>query len=108
MEEITFEKLPQAVKTLIKEVGELKEILTNQRQNNTQEPQEKLLSVSETAIFLNLTVPTIYSKVSRGDLPYMKRGKRLYFSQIELLNYIKQGKVKSNAQVNDEVNKYFE
>ena len=61
--------------------------------------QEKLLSVQEAAELLNLTVPTIYSKVSRGELPVMKRSKRLYFSRDELVNYIKQGRRKTFTEI---------
>jgi excisionase family DNA binding protein len=65
--------------------------------NNTQESKptteqpEQLLTVQEAAQFLNLTVPTIYSKVSKGELPVMKRSKRLYFSNLELMEYLKKG-----------------
>jgi excisionase family DNA binding protein len=59
----------------------------------TEQP-EKLLNVQEAAQFLNLTVPTIYCKVSRGELPVMKRSKRLYFSSTELMEYIKEGRKK--------------
>lgn len=53
--------------------------------------EEKFLTVQQAAEFLNLTVPTMYSKVSKGELPVMKRGKRLYFSSIQLMEYIKEG-----------------
>ena len=55
------------------------------------EPPEQFLTVQEAAQFLNLTVPTIYSKVSKGELPVMKRSKRLYFSSTELMEYLKEG-----------------
>jgi excisionase family DNA binding protein len=60
---------------------------------------EKLLTVQEVAAFLHLSVPTIYSKVSRGELPVMKRSKRLYFSRIELVNYIKEGRKKTIGEI---------
>ncbi len=69
-------------------------------------PSEKLLTVPETAEFLNLTVPTIYSKVSKGELPVMKRSKRLYFSRTELMNYLKAGRRKSNADIEAEAASY--
>jgi len=65
--------------------------------NNKQESKpltdqpEQILTIQEAAEFLSLTVPTIYSKVSKGELPFMKRSKRLYFSRTELLEYLKQG-----------------
>lgn len=81
--------------------------------NNTQESKtpteqpEQLLTVQEAAQFLNLTVPTIYSKVSKGELPVMKRSKRLYFSSTELMEYIKEGRKKSNAEIEQEAKAYL-
>jgi excisionase family DNA binding protein len=73
---------------------------------HTEKP-EQLLNVQEAAQFLNLTVPTIYSKVSKGELPVMKRSKRLYFSSTELLAYIKDGRKKSNAEIEQEAQAYL-
>ena len=68
---------------------------------------EQPLTVQEAAQFLNLTVATIYSKVSRGELPVMKRSKRLYFSSTELMEYLKQGRKKSNAEIEQEAEAYL-
>ena len=70
-----------------------------QNNNPKTEQPEQLLTIQEAAQFLNLTVPTIYSKVSKGELPVMKRSKRLYFSRTELLDYLKEGRKKSNAEI---------
>lgn len=81
--------------------------------NNTQESKptteqpEQLLTIQEAAQFLNLTVPTIYSKVSKGELPVMKRSKRLYFSSAELMEYLKEGRKKSNAEIEQEAEAYL-
>jgi excisionase family DNA binding protein len=68
---------------------------------------EQLLTIQEAAEFLSLTVPTMYSKVSKGELPVMKRSKRLYFSRTELLEYLKQGRKKSNAEIEAEAKAYL-
>ncbi len=68
---------------------------------------EQLLTIQEAAEFLSLTVPTMYSKVSKGELPVMKRSKRLYFSRTELLEYIKAGRKKSNAEIEAEAEAYL-
>jgi len=72
----------------------------------TEQP-EQLLTVQEAAEFLSLTVPTIYSKVSKGELPVMKRSKRLYFSSTELMEYLKEGRKKSNAEIEQEAESYL-
>lgn len=68
---------------------------------------EQLLTIQEAAEFLSLTVPTMYSKVSKGELPVMKRSKRLYFSRTELMEYIKGGRKKSNAEIEQEAEAYL-
>lgn len=81
--------------------------------NNKQESKaptnqpEQLLTIEEAAEFLSLTVPTMYSKVSKGELPVMKRSKRLYFSRTELLEYLKDGRKKSNAEIEQEAKVYL-
>ena len=68
---------------------------------------EQLLTVKETAKFLNLTSATIYSKCSRGELPFMKRSKRVYFSRTELLDYLKEGRKKSKTELEQDVEKHL-
>jgi len=103
MDNLTFEQLPAAVSLLTKEVGELKRlVIENREQQSAEYPPEQLFTVQEVAQFLNLTVPTIYSKVSKGELPVMKRSKRLYFSSIELLKYLKEGRKMLNTDIKAE------
>ncbi|HOR82997.1 MAG TPA: helix-turn-helix domain-containing protein [Bacteroidales bacterium] len=68
---------------------------------------EQILNIREAAEFLSLSVPTLYSKVSKGELPVMKRGKRLYFSSDELLEYLKAGRKKTNAEIEKEAEAYL-
>jgi len=73
----------------------------------TTSPPEQLFTIAEAAEFLSLTVPTMYSKVSKNEIPVMKRSKRLYFSRTELLEYLKQGRKKSNAEIQQEAEAYL-
>ena len=103
----TFDQLPKAVAMLTNEVSELKRLLLKKNEQSTTKQPEQLLTVQEAAQFLNLTVPTIYSKVSKGELPVMKRSKRLYFSSTELMEYLKKGRKKSNAEIEQEAENYL-
>ncbi len=98
---LTFDQLPLAVTMLTKEVSELKTLLLDKREQPINQP-EHFLSVQEAAKFLNLAVSTIYSKVSRNELPVMKRGKRLFFSKNSLTEWIKGGLKKSNSELERE------
>lgn len=70
-------------------------------------PQEELLTVQQAAQFLSLSVPTIYGMVSRKELPYMKRSKRLYFSRVELTNYLKAGRKKTAQDFANDADKFL-
>lgn len=82
-------------------------ILKALQNHTTNQQTEQLFTVQEAAKFLNLKVPTIYSKVNKGELPVMKRGKRLYFSSVELMDYLKEGRRQSNTEVEDIACEYF-
>ena len=69
--------------------------------------QEQLLTIQQASELLNLSVPTLYSKVSKGELPVMKQSKRLYFSRTELIEYLKAGKRKSSAEIEAEADVYL-
>jgi len=107
METLTFDQLPNAVTMLIKEVSELKRLLIEKQEQTPIIPPEQLLSIQQASEFLSLSVPTLYSKVSKGELPVMKRSKRLYFSRTELMEYIKEGRKKSNAEIEQEAKAYL-
>lgn len=83
--------------------------LRNNKQESkasTEQP-EKLLTIDEVSALLHLKKATVYSKVSKGELPVMKRSKRLYFSRTELMDYLKQGRKKSNAEIEQEAEAYL-
>ncbi|MBX3164195.1 MAG: helix-turn-helix domain-containing protein [Bacteroidetes bacterium] len=72
-----------------------------------QQHTEQLLTIQQAAKFLSLTVPTMYGKVSKNELPFMKRGKRLYFSRDEIMQYLKDGRKKTLAEINAEAQTYL-
>ena len=83
--------------------------------NFTQVSEEELASLIDRSVkkALNqlekpdLTKPTLYSKVSKGEIPFMKGSKRLYFSREELLNYIKEGKRMTHNEVKNNVSDFL-
>ena len=96
---ISFEELPKAVGKLTDELAEIKALLLAQGNITQYEPKDALLTVDEAATFLSLSKATIYTLISKGELPVMKRGKRCYFSKVELYAYVKEGRHKTNAEM---------
>lgn len=68
---------------------------------------EKPVDIDKAAEFLNLKKPTIYTKCSKGELPYMKRNNRLYFLISELSDYLKDGRNKSQEEIEAEADAYL-
>jgi len=60
--------------------------------------KDKLLTVDEAAEMLSLAVPTVYKLVNQNKIPFMKRTKRLYFSEQRLNDWL----LRSQTQTDDE------
>lgn len=105
MQAVTITQItPPELEILIE--NSLRKILNNQQSQSESEP-EILLTVQDAAKFLSLSVPTIYGLISKKELPVMKRSKRYYFSKAELINYLKQGRKKTQSETNTEAEKFI-
>ncbi|HUS86211.1 MAG TPA: helix-turn-helix domain-containing protein [Bacteroidales bacterium] len=106
-ENLNFENLPTAVSQLSKKLENIERLLLQKNEQQSTEQPDQFLTIQQAADFLNLTVPTLYSKTSKGELPVMKRSKRLYFSRIELMEYLKAGRKKTMAETAGEAELYL-
>lgn len=93
-----FEELPQAVSELYNKVSNIETLLLS-ISNEPQPKADELLTVQGAAKFLSVAVSTIYALISKGELPVMKRSKRCYFLQADLINFLKEGRKKTNAEI---------
>ncbi len=106
MNELTFEQLPKAVTQLYGKLENIERLLLDNA--NEDKPQaDQLLTIQQASELLNLSVPTIYGLVSRLEIPCMKKGKRLYFSQQELTNWVKTGRKKTLTEIASEAEAYL-
>lgn len=106
---LTFDKLPEAVTMLTKEVSELKRLLIEKQEQPTTEQPEQWLDLNDLIQYdpEKRTKPTWYSKISRNEVPHYKRGKKVYFLKSEIDEWLKQGKCKSNAEIEAEAKAYL-
>lgn len=104
MSQITFDQLPSAVAELLQKVSSIENILRNQ---TTQPETDQYLTIQQTGELIKLSVPTIYGYVSRNAIPFSKKGKRLYFSKMEIMEWIKQGKQKTHSEIAAEAHTYL-
>jgi len=99
---------------LMKKMDERLELIEKSMRSNTSilkkedniKFDDKVLSIDEVSKLLGLAKATIYSKTSRKELPFIKRGKKLYFIEKEIIEYLKGGKILSNDEV-DEISKKY-
>lgn len=106
METLTFEGLPKAISQLQSKLDHIEHLLLERTEKTSIETDE-LLTVKQVAEFLNLAVPTIYTIVSKGEMPVMKKSKRLYFSRKEILIWLKNGRKKTRQEIGREADAYI-
>ena len=104
MNYISFDSLPQVVQELNAKIDNIMLLLQSAKQDVK---QSDLLIIKDAAKFLNLSVPTLYGKVSKREIPYMKQGNRLYFSRVELADYIKSGKILTDREIDEQTSNFL-
>lgn len=92
-----FETLEQKLNQLTNMVTDLGNKLRNQ-----QLVDSKPLNVNEAAKYLGMSKSSLYSLTSKREIPHMKRGKRLYFDQQELYNWLKGHRKKTATEIRKE------
>lgn len=96
---IDIDKLPGQVKLEVKlaDLLAFAEALLNERQSvirndESQDDEGEFLNFTEMRRYLKLAQSTAYQKVSNGEIPHYKKGRRLYFKKDELKAYLESGK----------------
>ena len=104
--EKSIENLPFGVDQLHKKIDNIERLLLSNIDKEAQQ-NDRLFTVDEAAKFLSLSVPTIYALNRQGELPVIKKGKRCYYFEQDLLEYLRTGRRKSKHQIGDDVSKYL-
>ena len=68
---------------------------------------DEFLTIPQAAKLLHLSVPTMYGKTHRNELPFMKRGKRVLFSKKQLIEYIEQGRKLTNDELKEHAHEFL-
>ena len=83
----------------------VRKAINEQKIESDNHKQDKILSIQEATIFLNLAKQTIYGFTSKNEIPFIKRGKKLYFRKLDLESWLLEGKRKSNTEILKELDK---
>jgi excisionase family DNA binding protein len=81
---------PSELSTLIEET--LERVLSSTKVIKAQSDElPELLNISQAAGYLSLAKQTLYGFTSKGVIPHIKRGKKLYFKKSELIKWVNKG-----------------
>jgi excisionase family DNA binding protein len=104
MEPFNFNELPEVVRRLFEKVEQIELLLLNLQPKD--ESEYELLDIREAAAFLKVSVASLYTRVSRKEIPVSKPGKKLYFDRKELQDWIKFGRKKTSFEISSENNNF--
>jgi len=83
--ELTLERLPDAMVYLLSEVADIKTILRNRPESQTEAVQDQRLhGDKELAKYLNCSVQTINQLKKKGQITYHRMGRRCYYLRSEV------------------------
>ena len=94
--EITFDKLPQAVGYLTDQVERIHKIVAA-LQPQTAIDKHRIVEIDEACEITRKAKHTIDTLARNGLIPAYKRGKKLYFYEDELLQWIESGRKPAQA-----------
>lgn len=104
---ITFEDLPEAVTLILSEMNTIKTLLSTIKQPIKQE--RKPIGIEEAEKIIKKSKHTIYKLVSKKKIPCYKAGRKIYFFEDELIDWILGGKLETYsatiAEVRASINK---
>lgn len=67
--------------------------------NTSKSEVEEIMDIQEAAKFLKLKIHTIYGFTSQKQIPFIKRGKKLYFERSKLDAWLKEGSRESVSDI---------
>lgn len=104
--DISFENLPRAVAYLVSEIAEIKFLV--EKKESPIIPQKRIpIDITEACHIIGKAKPTVYTLVRKRLIPCYKNGKKLYFFEDELLEWITKGKRKTLKEIESEATADF-
>lgn len=100
MEQVFFNFPISHLEPLIKKW--FKEVLTEQ----PGQVLDEMFGMDKAVDFLGLGKQTIYNLVSQRSIPHHRKGGRLYFSSLELTQWLKDGKRMTNSEIKSQASNY--
>jgi excisionase family DNA binding protein len=80
-----------------------------QKRNNEQKAEtrdDEFLTIVQASELLNLARPTIYTLTHKSEIPFIKKGKKLYFKKADLHEWLNTGRRLTRNEIKKEADKY--
>ena len=74
-------------------------LISEKEQVKSEIPNDELMTVEDVADYLKISFSAVYQLTSRKEIPFMKKGKRLYFKKNELCQWVEQESNKPSSQM---------
>lgn len=94
----------EELSTLIE--NSIRKVLAENPVSANDNPLPDFLNIEEASKFLNLAKATVYTLTSAGKIPVIKKGKRLYFTKQELIDWLKKGRKKTIQEIEEDATNY--
>lgn len=82
--------IEEAIKKAFAEVGTKSEEASS---------NQTILTIDQASKFLNLAKQTLYGYTSNREIPFIKKGKKLYFRKQDLENWLSQGRKQTRDEL---------
>jgi excisionase family DNA binding protein len=84
----------------------IRELLAGLKQveqvTSVQNDPDIVMTLEHACKFLNIARPTMYGMTSRRTIPFMKRGKKVYFRKDDLIEWLNKGRRKTVEELTNE------
>jgi excisionase family DNA binding protein len=88
--------------------GMMEKLLQKEAKAQSSETENIIMDVRQVARFASLNTSMIYTKCSKGELPFFKIGTQYRFKRDEIIEWIKKQKESSEFSVDEYVSKYLQ
>lgn len=107
MERITFDQLPDMVALILEKLERI-EALIGAGDDTEHHIGKEMLTVDEAVKFMGLSKSSLYKMSADRALPvYKPNGKKIYFKKDDLVNFLKQNRVMSQQEIEQEAINYI-
>jgi len=96
--QITKEELKDCLKEAVNEA-----VLRSNRRGSAPKPPKELMGLKELCEEFGWAPPTVYAWTSKNLIPHIRKSKKLFFVRSDIIDWLKEGRVKTKAEIMEEV-----